>query len=737
MNAPPPIGFLGRTFGWSGSRQEWLAVGGFLAWVAAGVAISRYTHRLSVGEAILAYAVWGLLLGVAARDAVRNLFGPVFFYDIVRVGRQRLTFFLRLVYAVVVGGTLLMMYFSWLEGRVSYDRAGNSVVGTNELSRFGAEFFETFVVLQFVVAVLLTPVYVAGTICLEKERKTLEFLLATDLRNREIIFGKLASRVVNLLMFVLLGLPILAFIQLFGGVDPEQLLMAIVATVVTVVGLAALSIWYSTMLKKARDAIMLTYLTYIAYGFATLFAAGYTNLAPWKGWWNTPVDFGVATFGLHDILWRLADGNIVWQFIVMDGGNRRRGGFTLTDADQLVSYVVFWGIASALLLGHAILRLRVVALQQAYGSPGGTKSRKRKVETLAGTEKVVVNESTHKYPPIGNNPVFWKEVFVDAGGRGGWAWRIISGIVAALLLAPLGIIIYTTLFEPRFGFGGRSSWYYFTREVNAWLRVVTGILTGLLLLAVTVRGASAISNEKDKDSWISLLGTPLSADEILSGKWWGCVLGVRRIYFLLLVIWSIGLATGSVNPLLVFVTAPLVLLYVAAFSWIGLYFSMTARNTMVATVRAFFAALFCLGGYWALIGVCCVLPLSFVDANGHEFVAAGQVLLALAPPFLAGWMPMLRDDRNGMGPFAYEETNGIGWLAPLFAIAIWIGFTLLLRVACRAKFRRVTNREPAEKSDSLILRPPASPEKKANPYECGALQTQGRAGTLRCSLAVD
>ena len=35
---------------------------------------------------------------------------------------------------------------------------------------------------------MLTPAYVAGAISEEKDRKTLEFLLATDLRNREIGF---------------------------------------------------------------------------------------------------------------------------------------------------------------------------------------------------------------------------------------------------------------------------------------------------------------------------------------------------------------------------------------------------------------------------------------------------------------------------------------------------------------------------------------------------------------------
>src|SRR5256885_4697410 len=99
------------------------------------------------------------------------------------------------------------------------------------------KFFLAFAVTQFLVVVALTPAYVAGSIADEKERKTLEFLLATDLRNREIIFGKLAARVTVLLMFVLAGLPVVAFLQLFGGIDPDILLAGVAATVVTVLGL--------------------------------------------------------------------------------------------------------------------------------------------------------------------------------------------------------------------------------------------------------------------------------------------------------------------------------------------------------------------------------------------------------------------------------------------------------------------------------------------------------------------
>lgn len=716
MNAPPRVGFLGRTFGWSGSRHEWFVLAAVLAWLAAGYGVHLVSRKLALGESILLYAVWLLAFGLVARDAVRNLFGPVFFHDIVRTGRQRLTFALRWFYAVGVGFVLTMLYYFWLDGKVNYFRNPNPVVGTNEMANFGAEFFATFIVIQFLVVVLLTPVYVAGTICIDKERKILEFLFATDLRNREIIFGKLASRVLTLLLFVLVGLPILAFVQLFGGVDPEQLLAATVATVVTIFGLSALGIWFSTQLKKARDAIMLTYLSYAVYLILTVLVTALVTFSG-VGWWNTPLPLGSWSFGLNDVCYTLASGNIIWQVITMNAPRGAPVAFALDDS--LRAYCVFWIASAGLLLGHAMLVLRAVTLRQAYGNPGGTRSRKKTLAAADGAESVVVNEATRRYPPIGTNPVLWKEVFVDTGTRGGWLARILFGLIALGMVAPIALIVYFTFIDPPNYYANMTfseRWHRFREEANMWARIVTGILTFLIVLATAVRGAGAVSGEKDKDTWISLLGTPLSSDDILSGKFWGCVLGLRRVYVFLLFIWCLTLAMGAAHPLTILLDAALIALYVVAFAWLGLYCSMTARTTLIATVRAFFAAIFCAGGFWLVIVLCCCLPLDFMGSRGmRDYEIPRSVLLGMTPPFVAGWLPMHDFEDRDLGAFSHSATDGMGVGAPILGTMLWGAFAFAMMVACRTKFREVTNRTNDAKGERPRRERPAPRER--NRYE--------------------
>src|SRR5207302_11017958 len=97
-----------------------------------------------------------------------------------------------------------------------------------EAGRIGITFFSSFTVVQLIAVFLLTPSYVAGSIAEEKERKTLEFLLATDLRNREIVLSKFSSRLCNMLLFILTGLPILSALQFMGGVDPDLVVASFV-----------------------------------------------------------------------------------------------------------------------------------------------------------------------------------------------------------------------------------------------------------------------------------------------------------------------------------------------------------------------------------------------------------------------------------------------------------------------------------------------------------------------------
>jgi ABC-type Na+ efflux pump permease subunit len=54
---------------------------------------------------------------------------------------------------------------------------------------------------------------------LEKDRRTLDFLLATPLCNAEIVLGKLAACMIELVAGFAAGLPIMLVLHALGGID--------------------------------------------------------------------------------------------------------------------------------------------------------------------------------------------------------------------------------------------------------------------------------------------------------------------------------------------------------------------------------------------------------------------------------------------------------------------------------------------------------------------------------------
>src|SRR5829696_1051280 len=226
-------------------------------WLAAGVGAWFVAADLGRPAQVVLGSLWVVGLGLLLRQFLRSLVGPVLAYDVLRVGRKPRVIWFRLAYAILLAGLCAWVYFTWY-AMAQY--RGGGTVRPKDLSRLAETFFSVYMVVQFILVCVLTPASVAGAIADEKERRTLEFLLATDLRDREILFGKLASRVGSLLLFLLAGLPILGLMQFFGGIDPNLVVAAFVATVVVVLSLSAVGIAASVLSRRARDAIALTYL---------------------------------------------------------------------------------------------------------------------------------------------------------------------------------------------------------------------------------------------------------------------------------------------------------------------------------------------------------------------------------------------------------------------------------------------------------------------------------------------
>jgi ABC-type transport system involved in multi-copper enzyme maturation permease subunit len=711
-------------------------------WLAAVVPLASHARRAGWGpaEALLAGLGWLLVPTLLLPGEVRRLFGPVFAYEVLRIGRRPLTFALRGLYVLLVMALLVWVYLVWLEDvRDDFRPTGVrwpevlvlavSVLGAfvavrvlagwwrwvtvvglgvlagvalfadvggtsrpvppEKLSAFATEFFHVFVGLQFGVVALLTPAYVAGTVADEKERKTLEFLLATDLAPREILLGKLAARVVSLLMFVLAGLPVVAFLQLFGGIDPDLLLTVTAAAAVQVLGFSAVSVYLSTVTRRPRDAIALAYLLLLMYllgslaaaAWLTAFTLAFARRGPWvESLLGFEIDMQPVFEALAAGANVVAMGNPAWHTVLLVEPITGTGGLTPTNmALALGRFALFWVAVGGLLMAYAVWKLRPIAL-----------GHKR-----APTQKVIDRQARRR-PAVGPDPMLWKEVFLEGGFKGGCVGWLAGLAVMGLVFVWPPVMVYFNFIDTSGRLAQPSAakrWEEFARELNVWCRVATGGLGTVLLIAAAVRGAGAVSGERDRDTWITLMSTPLGAWEMLRGKWLGTMLGVRRGVAALLAVWAIALCGRAVEPVMVVLAAGVFAVYLAAFAWVGILCSVTARTTLIATVRAVAAGLTLAGGWWLAFGLCCVAPLAALTGGraGRDFASLANLLLGFTPPIVLGWLPLRTFDRWELEPFR-DNSDSAGIIAPVLGTVCWAALAVVLGWYSFAAFERASNR---------------------------------------------
>jgi ABC-type transport system involved in multi-copper enzyme maturation permease subunit len=557
-----------------------------------------------------------------------------------------------------------------------------------QASFLALKFFEAFMLVQLIAVAILTPAFVAGAISEEKDRKTMEFLLATDLRSREIVLSKLGARVANLTLFILTGLPILGLIQFLGGVDPVLVLTGFAATGMTMLGLAGLSILNSVLFKRPRDAIAITYLYLISY-----LALGTVAFGLQKGGAFSYIDFplwfgdGAPTFS-NLVTW-LNTGNILIAIINigMAGSSAAPG--------LLEEYALFHGMLALVCVVWAVIRLRKVALRQAFASvpKAGARHKAR--------------------PPVGELPMLWKEIWVEGGVRLNWVVAILLAILFLLTLAPGAIIIIIHYRDWHLQQRGDA---LFAREINMWVRLAGTFVACLTILSVAVRASTSIGNERDKQTLDSLLTSPMDSGTILWAKFIGTLLGVRLAWIWLGLIWAIGIATGGLHVF----ALPLVLagwlVYASLFTMLGLWFSMTCRTTMRATVYTMLTTVSLAVGHW-LLWLCCA-PLLYVGGRGGaEHIADVLVRFqgGMTPPaalFIFAFTA--QDFAADYGGHEMAEMM----LYSILGLAIWgVACFVFWAALLSPRFRAYTGREEER-----------FPEKDHDPREEGEQRRRPRRG---------
>jgi ABC-type transport system involved in multi-copper enzyme maturation permease subunit len=474
-----------------------------------------------------------------------------------------------------------------------------------------------------------------------------------------------------LTLFLLTGLPILSILQFMGGVDPELMLAGFAATGLTMLGIASIGILFSTLLKRPRDAIGLTYLAIIAYcGLGTL---GKSMAMSGVLFMSEPIWFEAGP-SLSDVSDWFNIGNPLTGTIDIAIASQRA---TLA-ADLpvlLASYAWFHGVLAVVCVVWSIVRLRAIALKQ----------------TVAGkTQKLPWWESAR--PLIGDLPMLWKELHIEGRPRINWlGWGI--AIVLVVLTIGSGIVVLLTYFWHLLFFPG-AHLARLAQDINVWFRIAGTGVALLLLLITAVRASTAISHERERDTFDALLATPLSAEALLSAKLIGCLSGMRLGWLWFGAMIAFAVVTGGLHPLAAPILVCAWFIYAVFHAMVGLWFSMVCQSSMRASFLTVVTVLFLGGGHWLVLGLCLYFPALLMPGrpgNFLEYLLKFQAGMTPAVVFVVNsfsWENLARHmhlDRNlPMELLVFSLIGLMLWAAG--CAVFWYGLLL-------PKFREVSRRE--------------------------------------------
>lgn len=515
--------------------------------------------------------------------------GPVFSRQAALAPRRVWFFAARTVFVAALFGIILTAW-QLLVGSQRVENLG-------DLAWFGAAVTQILAPLQLAVAMPFSALLVASAVSLEKDRKTLELLLMTNLSNSELVLGKLLAGMLTVVMVVVAAVPLLMLVALLGGVSVGQIVRIEVVTLASALVAGSLGSTIALWREKTFQSLAMTALVLVLW------------LVAWEIIGTSIFGDDIGGVAVNDLVvamspWRAiraAAEPIFGSTSIFDSLRGPVGWYALVASGMTV-----------LLNLLAILRVRV-----------WNPTREIQIADEAEDDDDPAKRNVHRAPgkvrQVWDNPVLWREVRTKAYGKRVLLIRMAYWVVFAVCV---GALVTTTA-----NLGSETS------GRNAAAQSVTSLLVVSLIL-LNAAAVTAITSERDSRALDLLLVTDLSPKEIVFGKLIGSFYTAKDMVLLPLVVFGYLLYSHAVTTeQLLFLFGGWVVMTLFA-ATLGLHSGITYANSRTAVATSIGTLLFLFLG----IATCMRMMLAF---NAFEyqltsflgFIAGGSVGLFVA----LGW----------------------------------------------------------------------------------------------------
>jgi ABC-type transport system involved in multi-copper enzyme maturation permease subunit len=520
--------------------------------------------------------------------------GPIFAKEMVEISRRGRYYFNRVFYGTVllIGATMV-----WEENRWNLQRGVRLIEAMAELAN---ELFLVVSCIQCGAALLFVPVFLCGVIASEREERTLELLFTTSLTDREIVLGKLASRLAVLGLMILSALPVLSLLMLFGGIDPATLWRVETATLVIMLFVGAHAIYFSATSRSPMGALLRTYwwlgLWLVAFpGFVIAILAN-----------TTPNPFVPICQVLLSIL---ACVNPIGPFFLAI--EPRLAGLLTSGLGAWASFLtsavpVAW---SVFLILQAIRHVRMLPGRAAVWRDRIPGVRfVRKVRQKWGGFASAVDRALLYWSRFGEvgNPIWQRSRLAPVYDRDGYLRRIesLSWLVAFAFFLLFAIATPRDLFD------------------ESGAMVFVAFAWGGVTLLTLVTSASGLVGDRRRGMLELMLVAPIEPHEFVDGSLRTIWEHIRRIYWLPIVLTGLFCTFGDpeiAGSLCSVITATL---FMTVLATLGTVCSLTARNVAVPLLITLALPLI------TFIGIALLIPMVEQAAGPVIWLVSGVGLIA-------------------------------------------------------------------------------------------------------------
>lgn len=563
--------------------------------------------EIAIGSLVAVVVIVLIVLRIRAKSP---WLGPLYWHELVKLARRGGQPKLRAAYAILLLIGLLVLYLRVFSNVDPRELLFNSSIQLPQSQKdtFTEWFTVIFFILQIVYVSLITPVYAGGAIAEEKDRKTLDYLQASMLTNREIVLGKLAARLTFVTLIVLVGLPVLFMVMLFGGLDPTTIVLCFIVTIFTMLGLAGFSLFMGVYRNTLRDAL------YWPYGLlilGTIFGFFTTCCCPIPGLQAlSPISCVVAIFA-----WNAQGGGVAGLF----GLSGMSMSITLVTIFCVIYGLAFLIFTTAAIVGirtpirrstidpdtgrrvspRASKKAKIVSAERATPKPApdltpepisdpyGDDDDDDNRPTRRRRPRIVRARRSFSVKPLRDgDPFLWKEKHFS--GRlpvleGGVAWGCIIAVLS-VFLGGIAIALFAGVLVKI------AEGQYPADIINGCLRTyVAGAILGLAPI-VGLRAAGSIAKERQQQTLLSLLTIPEARSRILFAKWLAPIHGVRWWLASLVICIFVAVFTGGVHPLGAVAACCYLVGFVPFANSLGLWLSLRCTSSLRA-MTIFFAVI--------------------------------------------------------------------------------------------------------------------------------------------------